>query len=244
MSLGFIITRNIVSEQTDKYWKECCKCIRKFYPENLILIIDDNSKKEFITPETDLNNYQIIESEFPGSGELLAYYYFYKTKLFEKAIIIHDSVFLNSSLDTESVTSVKFLFSFIHNWNNNPQNLSLIDYLNSEKFNTLELKNLYNDTNKWQGCFGLQSIITLEFIERLQEKYNIFKLLNIVRCRPKRCCMERVFAVICIYEDENVFKDKAMFGNIHEFLPWGYTFDQYLKNKPQNKPLIKCWSGR
>ena len=41
-TLGFIILRNVNSELTNKYWIHCYNCIRKYYPENKIIIIDDN----------------------------------------------------------------------------------------------------------------------------------------------------------------------------------------------------------
>ena len=45
---GFIITRHVTSEQTNKYWNQCVKLIRTFYPLRKIVIIDDNSNQTFI----------------------------------------------------------------------------------------------------------------------------------------------------------------------------------------------------
>ena len=45
---GFIITRHVNSEQTNKYWNHCVKLIRTFYPINQIILIDDNSNPNFI----------------------------------------------------------------------------------------------------------------------------------------------------------------------------------------------------
>ena len=39
--IGFIIIRNVISTKTNEYWKECYRCIKKFYPRNRILIIDE-----------------------------------------------------------------------------------------------------------------------------------------------------------------------------------------------------------
>ena len=36
---GFIITRHVNSEKTNKYWNKCVKCIRTFYPLKKIIII-------------------------------------------------------------------------------------------------------------------------------------------------------------------------------------------------------------
>ena len=38
---GFIITRHVNSPTTNKYWNQCVKCIRTFYPFVKIVIIDD-----------------------------------------------------------------------------------------------------------------------------------------------------------------------------------------------------------
>ena len=39
----FIIVRHVNSELTNKYWKESYNCIRKFYPEIKVVIIDDST---------------------------------------------------------------------------------------------------------------------------------------------------------------------------------------------------------
>lgn len=47
-TLGFIILRHVLSKTTNQYWITCYHSIRKYYPENNMLIIDDNSRYEFI----------------------------------------------------------------------------------------------------------------------------------------------------------------------------------------------------
>ena len=90
---GFIITRHVNSERTNKYWNLCIRCIRRYY-NNTIIVIDDNSNKSFIKADFEYKNVQFIQSEFPGAGELLPYYYFHLNKYFNNAVIIHDSVFI------------------------------------------------------------------------------------------------------------------------------------------------------
>ena len=51
-NLGFVILRHVISEETNEYWNECVKRINYFYPLRSIVIIDDNSKKEYFL---DLN---------------------------------------------------------------------------------------------------------------------------------------------------------------------------------------------
>ena len=88
-NIGFIILRHVNSEATNKYWIHCHECIRKFYPENPILIIDDNSNYSFISEET-FSNTRVIQSEFPKRGELLPYYYYLHNPFADSAVILHE----------------------------------------------------------------------------------------------------------------------------------------------------------
>ena len=79
-SFGFLMTRHVNSEKSNAYWQEAYRCIRAIYPDVLVLIIDDNSLPEYLKIESEtpsLRNVWIIQSEFQGRGELLAYYYFW-----------------------------------------------------------------------------------------------------------------------------------------------------------------------
>ena len=112
---GFIILRHVNNDITNNYWIHCYNCIRKFYENDLIVIIDDNSDYNFITTHT-LKNTIIINSEYKGRGELLPYIYYLRYNFFNKAIIIHDSVFINSYIDF-SIDNYKFLWEFKnHKW--------------------------------------------------------------------------------------------------------------------------------
>ena len=75
---GFIITRHVNSEKTNRYWNQSVKLIRTYYPLRQIVIIDDNSNQEFVKADFDYKHLTIIQSEFPQRGELLPYYYYLK----------------------------------------------------------------------------------------------------------------------------------------------------------------------
>ena len=98
MSYGFIITRHVNSQQTNEYWNHCVKLIRTYYPLRKIIIIDDNSNYNFVKSYHEYKNVKIIQSEYPGRGELLPYVYFLKNKWFENAVIIHDSLFFHKHI--------------------------------------------------------------------------------------------------------------------------------------------------
>ena len=159
VELGFIVLRHVNSEQTNKYWIHCVNCIRQYYPENKILIIDDNSNYNLITiSDKKLYKTTVINSEYHKRGELLPYYYYLHNKLFDAAVIIHDSVFINKYIDF-SVEKYKFLWDFQHNWDQIEDETVMIKLFNDEK-----LLNFYNNKNLWKGCFGGMSIITHDYL--------------------------------------------------------------------------------
>ena len=229
--IGFIILRHVNNELTNKYWIRCVNSIRQYYPENNILIIDDNSNYEYITEET-LYKTTIINSEYPKRGELLPYYYYLHNKLFDIAVIIHDSVFINKYIDM-NVEKYKLIWDFPHEWDQIEDETRMINV-----FNDLELTEFYKNKNLWTGCFGCMSIITHDYLTYINNKYDISKLINYVLNRYNRCSFERVIA--CLLQKEG--KKETLLGNIHYYCKWGIQFNEIDNYK--NLPLIKYWNGR
>ena len=231
MNVGFIILRHVNSEFTNKYWIHCYNCIRTYYPENKILIIDDNSKYNFITDEK-LYNTTVINSEYPKRGELLPYYYYLHNKLFDIAVILHDSVFINKYIDL-SVDKYRFLWEFEHNWDQIQDETRMIHI-----FNDLELTEFYENKHLWKGCFGAMSIITHDYLTYINSKYDISKLLICVENRHNRSSFERVIA--CILQKNH--KNETLLGNIHKYQRVGTSFRDIDECK--HLPVIKVWTGR
>jgi hypothetical protein len=236
MTLGFIILRHVNSNLTNNYWKECYDCIRKFYTESHILIVDDNSNLSFIT-EKELVNTTIIKSEFEGGrGELLPYYYFFKTNLFDTAVILHDSVFIQSYINFNNYKD-KFLWTFTNHREDAKREYTLLSILNSNE----KLLSIYNQ-NHWKGCFGAMSIITRNTINIFNEKYNLFILLKHISTRYDRMCFERIISILFWSEELVTLENISILNHIGDY-NWGFTFENYSKYKP-NFPAIKVWSGR
>jgi hypothetical protein len=229
--IGFIILRHVNSQLTNTYWIHCYNSIRKYYPENKILIIDDNSNYEFITNK-NLYKTTIIKSEFPGRGELLPYYYYIHNKLFDIAVILHDSVFINQYIDF-TVDDYKILWNFEHDWDKIKEETKLIN-----AFNNKELKTFYENKQLWKGCFGGMCVITHDYLSSIHKKYDFSKLLMHILNRKNRCNFERVIACLLQQGGEN----KTLFGDIHVYCPWGVKFNQ--RDRYTHLPLIKVWSGR
>lgn len=237
MSLGFIILRNVRCETTNEYWIECYNCIRRFYPTNKILIIDDNSNYKFIT-DVALSNTLIINSEYKGRGELLPYLYYLQNRLFDRAVILHDSVFIQKYIE---FNSNKFLWDFIHQWDNENAEKNIIRHLDNHD----GLLTLYDQKHNWKGCFGVMSCISYDLLNMIDHKYKLSKLINCIRCRDERMWLERVFAVMFTYENKFYDQSVSYFGNIHDYCRVGSGFDSYKTDRNiDDKPIIKVWSGR
>jgi len=250
---GFIITRHVNSQKTNNYWNNSVKLIRTFYPLAKIVIIDDNSDYNFVNNEFEYKNVQFIQSEFPKRGELLPYYYYLKYKFFQNAVIIHDSVFFHKRIKFEKMNNIKVL-PFWH-FNPDKENINntkrIIQVLNNNIIldNKLSLDNsiITLNHNKWYGCFGVQCYINLKFLENIETKYNISKLISTVNCRYDRCCLERIIGCIFFTEYPNIINKKSLFGDIMKYQKWGYSYDEYindLKQKKLPKICIKVWTGR
>jgi hypothetical protein len=231
-SYGFIITRHVNSEKTNKYWNRCIRCIRRFYPFKKIVVIDDNSNQDFVKAEFEYKNVEIINSEFPGRGELLPYYYYAQYKWFDYAVILHDSVFINYPIHF-NVKKYKLLWEFEHHWDQIEDETNMI-----KLFNNSELLKFYEDKKLWKGCFGGMSIITHDYLKYMNSKYDISKLLDCVVNRYNRCSFERVIA--CLLQKQG--NQQTLLGDIHKYCKWGIRFNEIDNYK--NLPLIKCWSGR
>ena len=210
-NFGFIMSRHVTNEATNKMWNQAVKLIRTFYPLKKIVIIDDNSNWAYVKPDFPYRNLEVIKSEYPGRGELLPYYYFYKRHWFQNAVIIHDSVFFHKRINFEKLIGLKVLPL----WHFNPDkenfvnsiriatalknNLSVKKQLVGHDINILGLTK-----NEWRGCFGVISFINHGFLSHLQNKYSIFNMLQHVHCRLDRCCLERIMGILFFTEAHEI----------------------------------------
>ena len=233
--LGFIILRHVNSSTTGLYWKHNYSCIRKYYGDIPILIIDDNSDYTFVDCEFEqtLTNTTLINSEFPGRGELLPYYYYLKNPLFETAVILHDSAFINSKIDF-TVDNFKMLWDFEHHWDQPSDEINILKQLN----NSNELLEFHANRKLWKGCFGGMSVIKHAFLKKIDDRYNIAKMLPYVRTRYNRMSFERVSA--CLLQAYAPYS--CLLGDIKRYCRFGGTFDHMVEYS--DLPIIKVWTGR
>ena len=165
----------------------------------------------------------------------MSYYYYLKNKLFDIAVIIHDSVFIQQHIDFG--TENRFIWNFEHNWDHCQDHFRLINLLK----NNGEILQLYNNNSLWKGCFGVMSVVKHDCLIALENKFNFTNLVNHITCRYDRMSLERIFAVLFTLENSN---NPSLLGNIHNYCRWDQTYQQYIDGQIHDGPLIKVWSGR
>ena len=253
---GFIITRHVNSEITNKYWNQCIKLIRSFYPYKQIIVIDDNSNMNFVKADFDYKNTIIINSEYPGRGELLPYIYLLKYKWFPNAVILHDSVFIHKRIPFEKINLPAIpLWHHIYDKENKTNllriasklknNSTLIEMLNDDSIVTIMG---FHKNKKFNLCFGGQSFINTHFLEILQQKYKITNLISVITNRTDRCSFERILGLLFCKECPHLLVHKSLFGDIlTKKRTFNYTYENYqedLQNKNILYPFVKVWTGR
>ena len=254
MTYGFIITRHVNSEETNKYWNHSVKLIRKLYPRKHIVIIDDNSNQDFIISDYEYDNLTIINSEYPARGELLPFIYLLKYKWFDNAVIIHDSVFIHRRIPFEV-----FKCPVLPLWHHpkDKENINnVIRIIGNLKNNYKLYSKIYDresivlgmNAGKYNICFGCQCFINLNFLERLELKYKISNLVNVIRCRTDRCSLERVIGLLFNEEYSQLKNIKSLFGEIRlHYKSFGYHYSEYWNDFEKRKivhPVLKIWTGR
>ena len=260
--IGFIILRHVNSRKTN-YWIECYRCIRRFYPMNKIMIIDDNSKYEYVENIEAYNtkilyNVTVVKNQYPQRGELMPYIYYLHNKIFDTAVILHDSVFINKHIDIDAnVDQYRMIWDFRHNWDLIDDETRML-----EVFNDKRLLAFHENTDKWRGCFGGMCIIKHDYLVAVNAKYDLHKLIDMVLCRYNRCSFERVIACLLqIGDDEDNEDDEyneymgttygygkykkrksALFGDIHDYCKLNVQYKD--KHTLSHLPWIKIWTGR
>jgi hypothetical protein len=246
--IGFIVMRHVNTKESNDVWITCVRQIRKYYPDYPIVILDDNSNKEFlVVPDNLLTNNVIVvdvEPEHYKSAEILPYYYNYKYKWFRKMIFIQDSIFINSFYDFTKVEKVKFIA--IHPHDEWCQKDSINDILSMLNYND-ELKEYYK-TMKWNVCWGVMSVMDYSFLKYINEKYNLPILLKYVKNRELRVVCERVWGILCCYEVPALETDPSIFVNLIEQinnLNYSYNaFKSGIMPDSFDQPILKIGLGR
>jgi hypothetical protein len=247
---GAVILRHVSSSLTDLYWKRAYKAIRRFHPEMPVMIVDDSSDRQFLQEDVFLTNCTVIyDHDHKGRGELLPYLYFHLLKPFDRAIILHDSAFLQAPVacELQGQEGIQFLWTIPHIYDDALQKEihELLDAL--PEVEKEPIRSMYRHTKaNWTGAFGVMSIVDGEWLDEVVQRYDLFnRWLPIIKNRQYRCALERVFGLVAYYHLRTRVRP-PMFGRIQDYIRWGVSFMEYVTNEEtyQKYPVMKVWSGR
>ena len=245
---GFIILRHVRNSSQNTLWINCYESIRRFYSDPIV-IIDDNSNQQEIQYDGTLENVTIFQSEHPGRGELLPYYYLFIHKWFEKCVFVHDSVTVHKHFDFNNVSERNAISLWYFPQMHNCRNLSgtdihgIIKKLYGEDFGKE-----YVTPNYWNGCLGCMSYFTLRFVETLQKEHNFFDdMLSIIQKRYSRMQFERIIGFfIHKYKTTNP-QEIALFGDQTKMHAYPRVTLSYYKKHTENFQdvfFVKTFCGR
>lgn len=203
-SLGFIVTRRVNDVTQEAMWRECVSCIRKWYPTEPIVIIDDHSPvpvdEGLLDPRTELKMSWLP----PGAGEQLPYLYLRDRNRFDKAVVLHDSVFLRRAFDErvlESVDTVRFLWSTVEDEGFRYESY-VADVLSRTPCTDDVRKGYANEGwRSYGGCFGAMCIVDRGFLAQVFARCDLSVLATMRSPEPSnrfhRTCFERIFSLAC-----------------------------------------------
>ncbi len=238
----FFILRFVSTEEHNFYWQECYKSIRRYYPENEIIIIDNNSNKSLLNHNLTLENCRIIQSEYPNSRLFSPFYEILKLQDIDKAIIIHDGIIFNRHIDFDNTfNNIKFFWHFItHHYDNYNLEMAQLNLLNNKE----ECIQMYN-SKQWYGCLGCITAIDNKFLKLLEEKYGLSILKTAIKNQDDAIAFERVLAVLSYSAYPEISKDLSYEGDISN-MTWGVKYDQFIKDNTieNNKPFFKLFGAR
>ena len=242
--LGFIVLRHVNSARTNEYWIESCRRIRRHYPTNKILVIDDDSDREHLK-ETQLDNVRVIESEYPRRAEMLPYYYYLHNREFDRAVILNDSAFLNAPLAIPDVPHCA-LWSAPENYADQAMSLPKKAF-GPERVAALSAMAV---TDGWRSCFACMAAITHDCLKDLNDRYPLDLFLQPLwdsRCPARTARMHFEQTMGCMLQSI-VPCPRSLFGDIHDWckmegVEYGGIAFEDLKAHP-TPPLVKVWTGR
>ena len=216
----FIILRHVRNANDDVLWRHSVSKILEKYPDAYIKIIDDHSPFEIQNDHDD-----VLKSDLKqGISELFPYYYYHKYKWAKRALIIQDSMFLENKLP-ESDCELLWWFPSVDQARNIDDNIkNQLKYIRHSH----ELLELF-ETRQWVGSLGATMIISLEFLEHLENKYQFCeRLICTLKSRIDRECLERTIPIICFNERKDmVNRINNVNGNLHK---WAY--EKIMKKDP------------
>jgi hypothetical protein len=107
--------------------------------------------------------------------------------------------------------------------------INLIEKQLSVLTNNNELFNIFRQ-KQFVGCMGCCLAITKDFLLKLENKFKISNLKDIITNQQDAIAFERTISVLCFCEKQNLNNDLSFEGEI-KFMVWGYSYSDYINKQ-------------
>ena len=262
MTFGFIIPSCCRNDIHLRQLHRCIDSIRQFYLYTFIIIINDSIKKYNLQNEFEKDKYIVIINSYnKGSADQQVFKILLETNLFNKAVIIQDSMLLNKKLKNINEINLQFIWHFTNHrvhWdiikepkteynikNNIISHTDLIkhnvlrDYKDNEDFQKYVLNKLKNK-NEWCGCFGSLCIIDKKTLKILNNNVNFVNIFINYTSNRNRRVNESIFSLICHFSFPEINFENSYDELYYNGYNHGGNFN--LINKPTGFDNLKWCS--
>ena len=267
MNFGFIIPTYCKTNQHLDVLKYCIKSIRNFYPTNKIIIINDFSLIDISKPFINDLNINIIMSTQKGAADTSAYEYFYNNKVFDTAVIMHDSMFFENKVEIDKIENILPLWHATNHrkeWDTTKVPRTQIPDIFKNEVTThsehiiIHIKRILGDTEftkyaldlykqkeRWSVTFGPSVIISHNFLTELQEKTNILSLFKQLYTNWQRRIAESVLSLGIHYLLGDKTNEKSLNGLYYDGIkhPSSLCHNQPIQIPDLNK-YVYCAKGK
>jgi hypothetical protein len=168
----------------------------------------------------------------------------------DRMIFFHDTMSLYRPFRSEEIdTTIRFHWYFT---NTDDQAVSRMEQFLPSLANHKELMVYPKRPDQWRACFGVASVIDIEIVEQLEEKYKLFStMVMMIRNRKDREMAERVLGMVLFHGKYLTMSDCSNFGDILDY-PWAFDSTvadvkqgrYLLEQKGYQGAILKRWRGR
>ena len=232
-ALGFVILRHVDTARADSYWKLCYDSVRRLYADEPILIVDDNSDPALVTPHATTGT-TFVQSEYPGRGELLPFIYYLRHKISDRAVFLHDTVFIQSAVPFCEGYLYQHLWAAGHHPDDHAGEVRMLGVLKNPPLA------LHAKKTRWHACFGAMVVIKHEMLCSVDKAYTLANLAGAVLTRDDRRVFTRVVA--CLLRTLYDTTPPPVYGNIQDYCPPQRQFED--RATLHHLPAVKVWGGR
>jgi hypothetical protein len=268
---GFIIAACLTTEDHFEYFTRCIESVHRLHPEQKIVVIlscasNPVYSKRAVYAFENIVHFETETGSIPADFQV--YQFLKRNRYFNKAVIMQDSMQLLKQIDdiVANVKDIQFLWYFTNHrvdWHtiiepdtafNRNHKIVTHDDLNLYIINNVAenaafreyCNGIYNRKSEWCGCFGSCSIITLDFLEKMDSLTNIIDIQTKaaysvdpdgpMSTNRIRRSLESIFSLACQYTTRRPMEGTAIDGLYYDGISYHNNMSGlYIAKKTFNR---------